>query len=222
MSEVRVALCGQGQLIREFIAITPPHPSLRVDDLSRGGPEACEDAFRSYPFTVLMYEDQDSNALIWAHSLVRLHSRCRGSSRVILAPVVVEHLGLPPTLLQEFPISIKEPDEAFHLLDLIATGPAPRHGTMFGPTNPVPSVPGQSATPRELRQQKSRSKLKKAPSGNLEVQMSTTQDIACQWKAIQERLRVRIDSILASCYTDKASGTKRPWTVWCLRCQLPC
>ena len=40
---------------------------------------------------------------------------------MILAPVVVEHLGSPPTLLQEVPISINDPNYTFHLLNIIAT-----------------------------------------------------------------------------------------------------
>lgn len=226
MSEFRVALCGQEQLIQQFISITPPHTSLRINNLSGAGPEAYEDAFRSYQFTVLMYEDQDPDALLWVHSVVRQHNRCHGASLIILAPVVVEHLGRPPSLLQEIPISINEPEEAFYLLDVIATAIAPRPAIMPGPIGQIPSSPGRvnrrPATPGELQQKTPRSQLRKTPWESLEVQMSTTQDIAFRWKAIQDRLRVRTGATMALSHTDQASGTKMPWTVWFRSCQSLC
>ena len=182
MTEYRVALFGQRHVIQQFVTIVPRHPRLIVDDLSNIGREARENAFRSYQFTVLMYNDQDPDALLWVHDQVRHHSRCRGASLMILAPVVVKHLGTQPTLLQEVPVSINDPDHAFHLLNLIATATEARHITSTAPTGPLPSLPGPAssrlATPKAPQQQVSHRNLKIKSSGSQRERVLSTQRVA--------------------------------------------
>lgn len=201
MAPYRVALFGQQHVIEQFTNMVPPHPLLKIDNLSHGGSEAFRDAVRTYHFTVLMYHEQDPDALLWVQHQLRLHQQWQGVGLIILAPVVDEYQGGHPTILQQAPVTLDTPAHAFELLKLIATSVRSRVITPAGPVSPLPAVPAAArsrpVTPRPLRQHRSRPNLSHEHSGENTMSLTSTKTTAHQWHDLQASLKV-FESVLPS------------------------
>lgn len=194
MASCRVAFFGQRSAVEHFIEIVPSHPLLSLVDLSKQGSEAFRDAVQNYHIIVLMYYDQDPDALLWAHSQIRQHRMWHGLSLLVLAPVVEESQGGQPTILQEVPVGIGNPDHAFQLLKLIATATAPRTVIAAAPTSPLPPLPdaarSRPGTPKALRQHRSRAKLGHIHSESQQLEDLPRTHVLSHWRDLQETLKV--------------------------------
>ena len=195
MASCRVAFFGLGSTVEHFLEIVPSHPLLSLNDLSNQSPDACRDAIQTYHITVLMYYDQDPDALLWAHDQIRQHRIWHGASLLVLAPVVEEHQNGQPTILQVVPVGIGNPDHAFQLLKLIATATQPRTVVTAAPTSPLPPLPdaarSRPGTPKALRQHRSRTKLSHIPSESQQLKNSPRMHTSHYWQDLQETLKVK-------------------------------
>lgn len=194
MADCRVAFFGQESAIEHFLEIVPRHRLLSLDNLSKLGPEAFRDAIRTYHITVLMYFDQDPDALLWAHNQIRQHRTWHGASLLVLAPVVEEHQDGQPTILQEAPVAIGNPDHAFQLLKVIATAIEPRTVTAASSANPLSSplyaARSRPSTPKAPRHHRSRTQLRHSPSQSQQLKDSPMMQIP-RWRELQEILKVK-------------------------------